>query len=412
MDEKLNILRVEESERILLRIEGRIDGYWSGILDEYLDSLLKAGDYKVGLDLTRVHYMSSMGIRILLKFTKLFKQIGGGFGITKSSEAVDDLLEMAGLKTMLAWHSPHPSTLAGVAGETTEAAGFTFSGALRAVQQPMTCRVTGDPRKLRAGGYSGSDCHHEKFGVNRYGIGLGAIGRDFEDCKSRFGEFIGLGDAVVYSPAGIPASPDFMVKTGTLIPDIELLYGILFEGEFDKTVRFNPRQAGDTINFSRLVTELFRITGYEQFAMVMVAETAGLVGLSINNTPMADDGNGQNPFTFPEVRNRVNFTSIPEFREMMTVTAGIATRSNNEDLVEFTRPLAPGSPIRQHFHTAAFSWHPFKKDNINLEETLASLFEQERILGVLHLINDNRELTGAGESDFKSGVCWIGLIHS
>ena len=97
---------------------------------------------------------------------------------------------------------------------------------------------------------------------------------------------------------------------------------------------------------------------------------------------------------------------------MMTVTAGIATRSNNEDLVEFTRPLAPGSPIRQHFHTAAFSWHPFKKDNINLEETLASLFEQERILGVLHLINDNRELTGAGESDFKSGVCWIGLIHS
>ena len=43
---------------------------------------------------------------------------------------------------------------------------------------------------------------------------------------------------------------------------------------------------------------------------------------------------------------------------------------------------------------------------------MASLFEQERILGVLHLINDNRELTGAGESDFKSGVCWIGLIHS
>jgi hypothetical protein len=37
------------------------------------------------------------------------------------------------------------------------------------------------------------------------------------------------------------------------------------------------------------------------------------------------------------------------------------------------------------------------------------LFEVENLQGVLHLLNDERE-SGAGQSEFLRGACWIGSI--
>ena len=79
---------------------------------------------------------------------------------------------------------------------------------------------------------------------------------------------------------------------------------------------------------------------------------------------------------------------------------------------KFTRRLAPGSPVFQHFHSAIFSYHPLKKTDIDLDDTITAFFDQDKIREVLHLINDTREINGIGESDFKGGVCWIAGIDS
>ncbi len=411
MEEKLDIVREESDEYSLMKIEGRIDGYWSKHLDEYLGDMLNAGSYNVALDLRKVQYMSSLGLRILLKYAKLYHQVNGGFGIISASKNVEDILEMAGLKSILQWKVTAATSLVEEVAKTIESAGFNYTISTIPGSQPMKCRFAGDPAKIREGGFTADDCKNLNFGRKHFGLGLGAIGLDFDDCKNRFGEFIALGDAVVYGPAGNSKSPDYMLKTGTLIPAIKLLYGIFFEGDFDKTVSFSSNQQNESVGFSSLINELFLITGYERFAMVMLAETSGLVGLSINTAVTAGQDRPLNPFTFPEARESIHFTTQPEYKKMMTITVGIAS-GTGDDLLEFTRPLSPGSNIRQHFHTAVFSYHPFKRTRIDLDETIATLFEQEKIMGVLHLINDARELTGAGESDFKNGVCWIGNIHS
>ena len=74
MEEKLNIIREEHTGYILLKIEGRIDGYWSKHLEEYLDDTLRSGNYSIALDLRGVNYMSSLGIRVLVKYKKLSHQ--------------------------------------------------------------------------------------------------------------------------------------------------------------------------------------------------------------------------------------------------------------------------------------------------------------------------------------------------
>lgn len=412
MEEKLNITCEEQKDHILLKIEGRIDGYWSKQLDEYLEDTLRAGNHKVAVDLENVNYLSSLGIRILIKHATLFRQINGGFGIVNASDNVMNLLKMVGLDTILKWQNYEETTSESKHTEISESDGYIFEITSLKSENPIQVRLTGNPEKIRTGGFSTNNCQSVDFGKNHFGIGLGAIGLDFEDCQSRFGDFIALGDSVAYSPAGKSNSPDFMIKTGSLLPSVKLLYGILFEGDFSKLISFTSNDQTINLKFSDLITKMFEISGYEQLALVMIAETSGMVGLSLNCSPVTGQNKTLNPFAFPEVREQVNFTTEPGFRKMMTITAGIASKTNDPELNRYLRPLAPGSEINQHFHSAIFSYHAIKKNNIDLDETIMAFFEQDKILSVLHLINDTREFTGIGESEFKNGVCWIGKVNS
>ena len=89
-------------------------------------------------------------------------------------------------------------------------------------------------------------------------------------------------------------------------------------------------------------------------AMVMVAETAGLMGVSLNAAPVG----GRKIFSFPEVKETMNFTTEPAHRKKLTVCVGIYTARTDELTVRFTRPLSPGNPAAGHFHAGGGGVHP------------------------------------------------------
>ena len=47
---------------------------------------------------------------------------------------------------------------------------------------------------------------------------------------------------------------------------------------------------------------------------------------------------------------------------------------------------------------------------LDLAETVTGLFDTDRLLGVMHLLNDDRGSSGAGESEFVRGACWVAPI--
>ena len=74
------------------------------------------------------------------------------------------------------------------------------------------------------------------------------------------------------------------------------------------------------------------------------------------------------------------------------------------------RPLGPKPDLSGHFHAAAFTYRPVQKGEINLKDTVRSLFETQSLQGVLHLLGDDRSIAGAGESEFVRGAFWVGPI--
>jgi len=73
------------------------------------------------------------------------------------------------------------------------------------------------------------------------------------------------------------------------------------------------------------------------------------------------------------------------------------------------RPLAGGA-VSGHFHAAAFSHRPLPRGPLELQPTVAGLFETEAPRGLLHLLYDDRPITGLGESELWRGALWAAPI--
>jgi hypothetical protein len=138
--------------------------------------------------------------------------------------------------------------------------------------------------------------------------------------------------------------------------------------------------------------------------MVMLSETSGLCGCSLSTPPSGE----QSLFSYPSIKENLNFTTEPGHGGSLTLTVGIL-HQNNTDLMAYTRPL-PNTDLWGHFHTAVFDFSPIQKDNSNLSGIVTQLLENNRIHNFLHLLNDNRSHNGIGESGFKRGCCWVGSI--
>ena len=234
---------------------------------------------------------------------------------------------------------------------------------------------------------------------------MGAFGESFADCRSRFGELISVAGATAYQPADGTNVADYLVSSGPLSSDVHLLYGMAVEGQFSHQVRFEPRQAGGTIGLSGVLESCLHLSGAQAIGVVIVAEAASLVGAALRRSP-ATPLDGEGFFDHPGIRTRLTFTSERAHPRSLAIAAGVivaeaAARANPQ-----LRPLGVSGHVG-HVHAAAFPFRPVRRGRIELAETVMSLFGSEQLLGVLHLLHDDRGDSGAGESEFNRGACWM-----
>jgi hypothetical protein len=239
-------------------------------------------------------------------------------------------------------------------------------------------------------------------------VGVGAFGGSPDECRARFGELISVAGATAYQPADGTNVPDYLLSSGALSSDIHLLYGLSCAGRFSRLVRFEQLQAGRTTGLSSLLSACLHLAGAQAVGLVIVAEAAGLVGAALRRSPAAADADGSF-FDHPGVRSRLSFTSERAHPRSLTLGAGIVATEDAARGIPQLRPIGADG-LQGHVHAAAFPFRPVRKGRIDLKETVSGLFEAERLLGVLHLLNDDRGAGGAGESEFNRGACWIGAI--
>jgi len=95
-------IELEEIERkLILRIDGRIDASTALVLERKINQLIEENRSFLLLDFTRVDYLSSAGMRVLLAETKKIKSKKGDLILFSLNEEVASTVKMAGFDKIL-----------------------------------------------------------------------------------------------------------------------------------------------------------------------------------------------------------------------------------------------------------------------------------------------------------------------
>lgn len=404
----MEIISQQLGNTLEVRLKGRLDNYWTEHLRRNLDELIRSGAHGIQLNLSEVSFLSSAGVGLLMRVHTQLKNIGGSLVITSPSERVKEVLDLCKLSPILLLEKIPAAPPV----QKTESRHFCSTMASFEVTElmpgkPMTFEQIGDPSLLQGCRFGPKDCRTVAFPAATFGLGLGAFGHDFEDARIRFGEFLAVAGSAAYLPTDGTNVPDFMVSSGELVPTMNLLYGLRCEGGFTHLLRFESTDAGSPISLADVTRTALEVSAARVIGMVMLVESAGLVGAALRRSPVAAPASSDAPFKYPEVRSWLSFSRERLYPRSLALICGVAASSEAESLAPMLRPLGATAWPKGHFHAAAFSYRPLKKGSIDLTATVTALFEAETLQGVFHLLADNRKAAGAQQSELVRGACWI-----
>src|ERR1043165_5993203 len=97
----MEIIKTQNRQTLELRLQGRLDAYWADHVGKAIDDAIRAGSHRIELNFAQVDYLSSAGLRVILKYYKQLKAVQGSLAITQPSAGAHAILKMAGFSEMM-----------------------------------------------------------------------------------------------------------------------------------------------------------------------------------------------------------------------------------------------------------------------------------------------------------------------
>src|SRR5262245_45583472 len=97
----LEVSETREPGVVVVGLAGRLDGTTAADLDARLGQLVAAGERQVVLDLARLEYITSVGLRTILVVAKQLRAGAGKLVIAALQDPVKQVFDLAGFSALL-----------------------------------------------------------------------------------------------------------------------------------------------------------------------------------------------------------------------------------------------------------------------------------------------------------------------
>lgn len=393
----------------ILRLTGRLDAAWAGHFHAAAFELVRDGRHTLRIDASGLEYLSSAGLRSLLKIRRELDAVNGSMTILRASPFVRETLRMSGLESLLAGDdepvgaavatpapaaaAPPPGPVAGMGFER-----HALDPAARAVLRAHAGWTPWNP--VKPGDFAGLD-----FPRERYGLGIGAPGRDAEDARGRLGDFVAAAGCLAWMPGDGAENPDYLEQEERFVPRVHAVQALAAEGPFAHLLRFRPETRDACVTLDDLLGQTLAATGAGAAAAVVLAEIDGLVGATLARSP-GRIREGDRPGEFPAIRDWMAFCGERLHRRSQALVVAFAARDPAPPWLPAlaASPFTPG--LRLHAHAVVLPFRPLPQGVLDAGTTVRTAFADCTPLGLLHLLGDDRPVVGLGQSAFTRGACW------
>lgn len=223
----MDLVIKKESVAVAVTLNGRLDATGSNVLSDKLTEICALSS-NVVLDLEKVDYISSVGIRVLLKMEKQLRAVGGGCILAGMTPNVIQALELSGLIGELRASQNAVSALKLINAEKcaeTKKFKKAFEGREYSIQfadSAISNLEVWEGADLNANpeisANSFTSAAMSELGIS---FGFGGFGANSSIATENPGEFIALGSFSAISPALAGQLPDYIT---TLKPEDTFIY--------------------------------------------------------------------------------------------------------------------------------------------------------------------------------------------
>ena len=383
------------------------------------------GHYNFVLDLEKVDYLSSAGIRVLLYLKKRINNLKGDFKLACVQSYPFSVLKITGLlndfslyETVIDAKESFPETKsieddAQQEIETLETSIGIFKF-YKSNNSPSKIRVTGSNLDFLYSKCSQDSIVSESLANIKYSLGIGALGDKINDYFGCLGELMIVGGSVIWVPTDGHNIPDFLIpirKSEEV--KVHTVFNIILDKTFNEIVRFGADNQNKGASIHEIYKELFKLSKERKpefkglLGLVMRADVGAIFGAGIKRTPIKENApvNGKMITHRDNIKDWLNFQVELEYKNTTALIVGIgADLHANFDSSSIQSIFHINSEAEKtqmlHNHAAIFKFIPESKTKFELEDEIKNVITNGEFISMEHLLE---------HSTFKKGI--IGLSY-
>jgi len=394
----LEITAVELAGLPGCRLSGRLDGLTVTQAQAGLDDLVAAGQRTIVMDLDSLSYVSSAGLRVFLMTQKLLAKVGGRLIIFRPAPAVLQVFQLSGLLKLFDVAAtddelerlcrPEP---AAPACRQIQHDGLAFS-LIERQAAPTALDAHGSQDKQGRAAYDRQDVVAVPADGMTMAAGLGAFGETYDDYKQFFGESVVINGSFFYQPAVPRAGADCILNLDAAATvSYNFLHAFAFRGDYAAVCAFEGQDG--PVELERLMAALTKLCPAPALGVVLLAESKGLWGMSLQKAPIIDNQppDGAEIFSPDLFAQWMNFPVEPADFGHIVAGVGLAVAGRAVAPARL-RPWLPAD-ADFHLHAAVFDKGPLDKRPERFADELARVVAELEPRKVQHLLGRSR-LTG------------------
>ncbi len=391
---------------LVIKVSGRLDAAWADYFTDTFLNYIRNGEHELIIEAAGLDFLSSAGIRSLVRVYKELAFVKGNFTIVHATEFVAGTLITTGFGNWLTDSFPDDLELASELTNTNK------------VSAPESYRIK-DNCGLEIQVVNGWQEWKEvdemaikvtKFHTDIFALGIGSTSAGLKNARNQFGEMMAVGGNVIFQVPEEHGHPDYLLAVNEFIPEMTVLSALICRGEMSGMFRFSPTNDKSVMTISEIAEQALSNAASTAAGFVVIAEIDGLVGANLIQSPGKI---GKQPVEdLSEIRDWLSYSGEKVFSGEQAILFGVVVKISEIKTDKLLKPLPSNPAFAGHMHLAVFPYQPIPNGQLDLKQQTDKFFAGAPPLALMHLIDDDRPLSGLGESSFIRGACWFAPINN
>jgi len=373
-------------------VEGRIDGLTSNELDSFLLRQIDLGERIIILQMDKINYISSAGLRIFISIQQKLKTVGGELILFGLSDSIKDVFKLSGFNRIIKIYDdlidipitkPTKEQLLLVDSQTT----LSKYSLLSKNRDLCKVELIGSSDKVLSSDYGKDDL--VIINANHLGssIGFASNGDNWNQVKNYFGEAFSINNNLFFYPANGRSAVDFMLYSEEYDSfKYSFLNGARIIGSYSRLISFDP--LNPTIEISELLKDVSDNFNLPNFSFNILSESKGIRAMNLikipiqenkpsNHSLITDDDNFGDWFDFPVEVSNFNY-----------IIAGTGFYQTNPQQDGALSKIIP-SNSNFHLHCGIFERSLLSYRIYDFEKEMDKVFKEFRPVKVSHILKNS-----------------------